>query len=146
MAERNNLQTGSGLPADYAGFANPDRDWRHQLRLNTPSQPPDLAYERLVEHHGARGVPRSDCANDEQIAGQIVHLARDISHRKRNEELLAKMLYVSQQLAAGAREVDGKAPVVPLSDQECRILRSCDAARSHLACSHVNPTEKLALK
>ena len=53
----------------------------------------------------------------------IVHLADDISHRKRNEELLAKMLEVSQQLAVGARDVDGKAPVVPLSDQERRILR-----------------------
>lgn len=53
----------------------------------------------------------------------IVHLARDISHRKKNEELLAKMLEVSQQLAAAAAEVDGKAPIVPLSDQERRILR-----------------------
>ncbi len=53
----------------------------------------------------------------------IVHLARDISHRKRNEELLAKMLEVSQQLAAAAGEVDGKAPIVPLSEQELRVLR-----------------------
>lgn len=54
----------------------------------------------------------------------IVHLARNISHRKKNEELLAKMLEVSQQLAAAAGEIDGKAPIVPLSDQERRILRS----------------------
>ncbi len=53
----------------------------------------------------------------------IVHLARDISHRKKNEELLARMLEVSQQLAVTAGEVDGKAPVMPLSEQERRILR-----------------------
>lgn len=53
----------------------------------------------------------------------IVHLARDVSHRKRNEELLAKMMEVSQQLAASAGELDGQAPVMPLSEQERRILR-----------------------
>lgn len=53
----------------------------------------------------------------------IVHLARDISHRKQREELVDKMLEISQQLAATAGEIDGKAPVAPLSDQELRILR-----------------------
>lgn len=53
----------------------------------------------------------------------IVHLARDISHRKKNEELLTKMMEISQALAAASGEVDGKAPVIPLSDQERRILR-----------------------
>ena len=53
----------------------------------------------------------------------IVHLARDISHRTKNEELLAKRLDVSQQVAAAAGEIDGMAPVPPLSEQERRILR-----------------------
>jgi len=53
----------------------------------------------------------------------IVHLARDISHRKRNEQLIARMLEFSQELAAASAEIDGKAPVVPLSEQERRILR-----------------------
>jgi PAS domain S-box-containing protein len=53
----------------------------------------------------------------------IVHLARDVSHRKKNEELLAKMQELSQELEAASREVDGKSPVVPLSEQERRILR-----------------------
>ncbi|MCZ2149221.1 MAG: PAS domain S-box protein [Bryobacterales bacterium] len=53
----------------------------------------------------------------------IVHLARDISHRKKNEELLAKMTEISQQLAAASGGVDGLAPVTPLSEQERRILR-----------------------
>ena len=53
----------------------------------------------------------------------IVHLARDISHRKRNEELLARMMEISQQLRDASGEVDGKAPITPLSDQDRRILR-----------------------
>jgi PAS domain S-box-containing protein len=53
----------------------------------------------------------------------IVHLARDISHRKRNEELLAKMLEISEELKAASEDMDGKAPVSPLSEQERRILR-----------------------
>lgn len=53
----------------------------------------------------------------------IVHLARDVSHRKKNEELLAKMQELSRELGAASREVDGKSPVVPLSEQERRILR-----------------------
>lgn len=53
----------------------------------------------------------------------IVHMARDISHRKEREELLDRMLEISQQLVSTAKGVDGKAPVTPLSDQERRILR-----------------------
>ncbi|MCC6343564.1 MAG: PAS domain S-box protein [Bryobacterales bacterium] len=53
----------------------------------------------------------------------VVHLARDISHRKRNEELLGKLMDISQQLAASSADMDGLAPVAPLSDQERRILR-----------------------
>ena len=53
----------------------------------------------------------------------IVHLARDISHRKRSEELLEKILEISQEAMAGPREEEGGAPVVPLSEHEKRILR-----------------------
>ncbi|MBZ5620562.1 MAG: PAS domain S-box protein [Acidobacteriia bacterium] len=53
----------------------------------------------------------------------IVHLARDISHRKKKEELLAKMLDLSKELAASSGHADGLAPVSPLSEQEQRILR-----------------------
>jgi DNA-binding CsgD family transcriptional regulator len=53
----------------------------------------------------------------------IVHLARDISHRKKNEELLAKMLDISKELVAASGHVDGITPVSPLSEQEQRILR-----------------------
>ena len=53
----------------------------------------------------------------------IVHLARDISHRKKNEDLLAKMQDLSRELAAAAGHVDGVSPISPLSEQEQRILR-----------------------
>jgi len=53
----------------------------------------------------------------------IVHLARGISHRKKKEELLAKMLDLSKDLAASSGHANGLAPVSPLSEQEQRILR-----------------------
>ena len=53
----------------------------------------------------------------------IVHLARDISRRKKHEELLARMSDISEELAAAAKKVHGNAPVVSLSEQERRILR-----------------------
>jgi DNA-binding CsgD family transcriptional regulator len=53
----------------------------------------------------------------------IVHLARDVSQRKKNEQLLAKMQEISQELVAATVDVEGKAPMVPLSEQERRILR-----------------------
>ena len=53
----------------------------------------------------------------------IVHLARDISHRKKNEELLAKMVDLSKEIAATSGHIDGIEPVSPLSEQEQRILR-----------------------
>jgi PAS domain S-box-containing protein len=60
----------------------------------------------------------------------IVHLARDISHRKRNEELLAKMLELAQEALSGSRGEEGRAPVVPLSEQEKRILRLFSAGNN----------------
>jgi PAS domain S-box-containing protein len=53
----------------------------------------------------------------------VVHLARDISHRKKSEELLAKMLEISKEVVAVADHNTRVAPVSPLSDQEQRILR-----------------------
>ena len=53
----------------------------------------------------------------------VVHLARDISHRKKSEELLAKMLAISKEVVAVADHNTRVAPVSPLSEQEQRILR-----------------------
>ena len=48
----------------------------------------------------------------------IVHLARDISHRKKSEELLAKRLEISKEMVAVADHNTRVAPVSPLSEQE----------------------------
>ena len=53
----------------------------------------------------------------------VVHLARDISYRKRSEELLAKMLEISKEMVAVSSRNTRAAPVSPLSEQEQRILR-----------------------
>jgi PAS domain S-box-containing protein len=53
----------------------------------------------------------------------VVHLARDISQRKKSEELLAKMLEISKEMVAVADHNTRVAPISPLSDQEQRILR-----------------------
>jgi PAS domain S-box-containing protein len=53
----------------------------------------------------------------------VVNLARDISRRKRSEELLAKMLEICKEMAAVADRNTRLAPVSPLSEQERRILR-----------------------
>ena len=53
----------------------------------------------------------------------VVHLARDISRRRRSEELLAKMLEISKEMVAVADHNTRLAPVSPLTEQEQRILR-----------------------
>lgn len=53
----------------------------------------------------------------------VVHLARDISRRKKSEELLAKMLEISKEMVAISDHNTRAAPVTPLTEQEQRILR-----------------------
>ena len=53
----------------------------------------------------------------------VVHLARDISSRKRNEELFAKMIEISKEVMAISAHSNRTAPVTPLTEQEQRILR-----------------------
>jgi PAS domain S-box-containing protein len=53
----------------------------------------------------------------------IVHFARDITDRKKNEELLQKMMDISRQLASAQEVVARPAPIAPLSDHEKEILR-----------------------
>jgi len=54
----------------------------------------------------------------------IVHLAHDITERKKNEELLRKMINVVRHLVAIPDVVANPSPIVPLSQQEIEILRS----------------------
>ena len=53
----------------------------------------------------------------------VVHLARDISRRKKSEELLARMLEISKEMVAVSDHNTRVAPVTPLTEQEQRILR-----------------------
>ncbi len=53
----------------------------------------------------------------------IVQLARDITAQKKNEELLHKMMALSQQMSALPEFMGRPTPVVPLSENEREILR-----------------------
>jgi PAS domain S-box-containing protein len=54
----------------------------------------------------------------------IVHLAHDITDRKKNEELLHKMMDLSRQLSNLQEAALRTVPINPLSEQEKEILRS----------------------
>ena len=53
----------------------------------------------------------------------FARLARDVDQRRRNEELVHRMLDAARQLVALAQETSHHAPVEALSDQERRILK-----------------------
>jgi PAS domain S-box-containing protein len=54
----------------------------------------------------------------------MVHLAHDITERKKNEELLHKMIDVSRQLSNIQEVALRPIPITPLSEHEKEILRS----------------------
>jgi len=53
----------------------------------------------------------------------LVHLARDITERKKNEELTQKVLETAKQLVKLPNESGRAAPVSPLTKQEQHVLR-----------------------
>jgi PAS domain S-box-containing protein len=55
---------------------------------------------------------------------RIVHFARSIADRKRTDGLVQRMLRTSKQLIEMSNDGMRPAPVMPLSDQEQRVLRS----------------------
>ena len=57
----------------------------------------------------------------------VVHLAREITVRKKNEEFVRQVVSLSRRLSNG--DAPG-APATRLSDQECRILRSFAGGRN----------------
>ena len=63
----------------------------------------------------------------------FVRLAHDIGSRKRNEELLTRMLEAARQLVALADDGSHHAPVEPLSDQERHILKLFAQGRNSTA-------------
>lgn len=53
----------------------------------------------------------------------LIHLAHDITERKKNEELLQKMVGVAKQISSIAEPVGRAEPAPALSEQEKQILR-----------------------
>ena len=53
----------------------------------------------------------------------FARLARDVDQRRRNEELVHRMLDAARELVSLTQETAHHAPVEPLSDQERRILK-----------------------
>jgi PAS domain S-box-containing protein len=53
----------------------------------------------------------------------FVRLARDITLRRHNEELLGRMVEVARQVISMTDDASDHAPIEPLSDQERRILK-----------------------
>ena len=53
----------------------------------------------------------------------LVHLGRDISARKKREEVFGRMVAISKEIADLDDMIGGAAPVVPLSSQELEILK-----------------------
>ncbi len=61
---------------------------------------------------------------------RIVHFARSIADRKRADVLVQRVLRTSKQLLEMSNDGLRPAPVMPLSDQEQRVLRSFSEGRS----------------
>lgn len=53
----------------------------------------------------------------------VVHLARDITERKRTEDLTQKLVQAAKQLASHSEDPAPAAPVSPLTEQERCVLR-----------------------
>src|SRR2546430_3011243 len=69
---------------------------------------------------------------DNQRTGRrlFVRLERDVDQRRRNEERFYRMVEVARQLVALAGDEAHHAPIEPLSEQECRILKLFADGRS----------------
>ena len=52
-----------------------------------------------------------------------VHLARDISRRKKGEDLASKLVQAAREIASLPEDADSLPPVSPLSELERKILR-----------------------
>lgn len=63
----------------------------------------------------------------------VVHFARSITARKRSEVLVERMLRISKELQDVADDSRRTAPVIALSEQERRVLRSLSEGKSPAA-------------
>lgn len=66
----------------------------------------------------------------------IVHLAHDITERRKAEELLRKMADLSRQVSSIPDVIGSPAPVTPLSEQETEILRLFSTGKNSAEIAH----------
>jgi DNA-binding CsgD family transcriptional regulator len=73
----------------------------------------------------------------------IVHLTHDITDRKKNEELLHKMMDITRQLSNIQEVALRPVPITPLSEQEKEILRSFSMGKNS---AEIARTRKITLQ
>jgi PAS domain S-box-containing protein len=91
----------------------------------TSSGIPNFDLEVRTRSGGRIWVNVSTLIFDNRRTGRrlFVRLARDVDQRRRNEELLTRMVEAARQVVALVGDVPHHAPVEALSDQERRILK-----------------------
>jgi PAS domain S-box-containing protein len=109
-----------GTTALGGGFEAATRRWD-----GTSGGIPNFDLEVGTRSGGRIWVNVSTITFDNPRTGRrlFVRLARDIDQRRRNEELLNRMLEAARQFVSLAQETSGHAAVEPLSEQERRILK-----------------------
>lgn len=84
-------------------------------------------FDMSVKTHSGRRlwINMSTMVFDNPRTGRrlLIHLAHDISEQKKSEQLVHKMLELSQQLGQLGESTVRPSPVSPLSDQEKHVLR-----------------------
>ncbi len=109
-----------GTSALAGGFEAATRRWD-----GTGAGIPNFDLQVGTRSAGRIWVNVSTIVFDNRRTGRrlFVRLARDIDQRRRNEELLNRMLEAARQFVSLAREASDHAAVEPLSEQERRILK-----------------------
>lgn len=81
--------------------------------------------------------------NERTHSDLVVHLARDVSARKKREQLTERMVEVAKEMSALREDPGPRAPVSPLTEQETRILRLLAAGKSpSQVCSELEITSR----
>jgi PAS domain S-box-containing protein len=109
-----------GTSALAGGFEAATRRWD-----GTGGGIPNFDLQVHTRSAGRIWVNVSTIVFDNRRTGRrlFVRLARDIDQRRRNEELLNRMLEAARHLVSLAHDASDHTPVEPLSDQERRILK-----------------------